>query len=244
MSAISESGKSGVLFDKEITINRIGNLLLDKGIKNMMDHIGEGYYNQFPITYAGIEREITSRDGKRKIKLNERFNDENGREMIRNSVAHMPLCKTLVTQSTSSPTYQLRHRAIYSELFKVINPETSPEYYNFIFNKFMRTLDLPEKDKAELEALVRMMDIKSKMRFVQDITGIHAGTKVASLEAANADMQLMQIMSQMQALGIGDEAQPAIPEQISDATNDVVEPAGPEQAPVAAAGSDVEEVQT
>jgi hypothetical protein len=244
MSAITESGKSGVLFDREIQINRIGNLLMDKGIKRLMDHIGEGYYFQYPITYAGIEREITSRDGGRKIKINERYVDDSGRPMIKNAVAHMPLCKTLVTESTSSATYQMRYRFIYNDLLKEINPETNLEHYNFVFNKFMATLDLPEKDKAELEALNRMMETKSKMRFVQDITGIHAGTKVASLEAANADMQLMQIMGQMQALGIQGQAQPAIPEQINDATDDVVQPAGPEQGPVPAAGSDVEEFQT
>jgi hypothetical protein len=244
MSAITQSGKSGILFDREIQVNRIGNLLMDMRIKNMMDNIGEGYSNQFPITYAGIEREITSRDGKKKIRLNERFTDESGRELIRNSVAHMPLLKTLVTESTSSPTYQMRHRFIYSDLLMNTNIKDSPDHFNFVFNKFMATLDLPEKDKADLEALNRMLEIKTKMQFVQEITGIHAGTKVASLEAANADMQLMNIKAQMQELGLEGQSQPAIPEQINDATNDVVEPAGPEPQPVTAAGSDVEEVPT
>jgi hypothetical protein len=243
MSAKSESGKSGVLFEKEIQVNRIGNLLMNKGIKRMMDGVAEGYFFQWQIANMGIEREVTSRDGKRKIKLNERFINENGQEMIRNAVGYIPRCRALVTESTSSPTYQMRYRMIYSDLMQTVNPEVSPEHFNFIFNKFMNTLDLPEKDKAELEALNRMTGMKSKMRFVQDITGIHAGTKMASVEAASADMQLTQIMAQMQQLGLGEQSQPAVPEQITEATNDVVQPAGPEPEPPTAVGSDIAEVQ-
>jgi hypothetical protein len=53
MSAISQSGKSGILFEREIQVNRIGNLLMDKSIKQMIDGIAEGYYYQWQISYAG-----------------------------------------------------------------------------------------------------------------------------------------------------------------------------------------------
>ena len=241
MSAVTESGKSGILFEREIQINRIGNLLMDKGIKNMMDGIAEGYFFQWQISYAGIPREITSRDGKRKIKLNERFIDSTGKEMIRNAVGYVPRCRALITESTRSPTYQMRYRMIYSEILQNINPQTNPEHYNYVFNKFMSTLDLPEKDKAELEAVNRMIETKTKMQYVQQIMQIHAGTKVASLEAVNADAQLSMLMQQIQASG-GQPAQPAIPEQLNDATDDVIEPAGPEENVPVAAGSDVTEV--
>ena len=246
MSAKTESGKSGVLFEKELQVNRIGNLLMDKRIKQMMDGIAEGYFFQWQIANMGIEREVTSRDGKRKTKLNEHFVGSNGQELIRNSVGSIPRCRAIVTQSTSSPMFQMRNRMIYFDLLNSVSPETSPEHFNFVFNKFFNTLDLPEKDKAELEALNRMTDIKSKMRFVQDITGIHAGTKMASVEAANADLQLVQLMGQMQQLGIGVQPQPAVPEQITEATNevnDVVQPAGPEPKAPQAVGSDIAEVQ-
>lgn len=241
MSAVTETGKSGILFEREIQINRIGNLLMDKGIKNMMDGIAEGYFLQWQISYAGIYREITSRDGKRKIKLNERFVDSNGKEMIRNAVGYVPRCRALITESTRSPTYQMRYRMIFSEILQNINPQINPEHYNYVFNKFMSTLDLPEKDKAELEAMNRMLETKTKMQYVQQIMQIHAGTKAASLEAANADAQLNMLMQQIQAAG-GQPAQPAIPEQLNDAADDVVEIAGPEEKSPVAAGSDVTEV--
>jgi len=243
LSAKTDSGKSGVLFEREVAINKIGNMLMDKGIKQMMDHIAEGYFFQWQIANMGIEREVTSRDGKRKTKLNERFINEYGQEMIRNAVGFIPRCRALVTNSTKSPTYQMRNRMIYNDLMQTVNPEVSPEYFDFVFNKFMKTLDLPEQDKAELESLSRMMIMKAKMKYVQDVTGIHAGTKVASLEAANADMQLAQIMAQMQQLGIAGQPQPAVPEQITEATNDVVQPASPEPEPPQATGSDIAEVQ-
>ena len=69
---------------------------------------------------------------------------------------------------------------------------------------------------------------------------IHAGTKMASVEAANADLQLQAIMQQLQASGVSQQpAMPAVPEQLTDATEEVTMPAGPvEDAPVAM-GSDV-----
>lgn len=241
MSAISQAGKSGILFEREIQVNRIGNLLMDKGVKHMMDGMAEGYFFQWQIAYAGIQREVTSRDGKMKTRLNERFVDSYGREMIRNAVGYVPRCRALVTESTRSPTYQMRYRMIYTEILQNINPEINPEHYNFVFTQFMHTLDLPEKDKAQLEALNRMLETKTKMQFVQQIMSIHAGTKMASLEAANADMQLNMIMQQLQAQGgAQQQAQPAVPEQITDATDDV-QPAGPEAEPPTATGSDIAE---
>ena len=248
MSAVSQSGKSGILFEREIQINRIGNLLLDKGVKQMMDNMADGYFFQWQLSYAGMQREITSRDGKRKTVLNERFVDSYGREMIRNAVGYVPRCRALVTESTRSPTYQMRYRMIFSEILQQINPQLNPEHYNYVFNKFMSTLDLPEKDKAELESINRMMDTKAKMNFVQQIMALHASTKSAGVQAAQADMQLAMIMQQLQQLGLGQQqAQPAVPEQITDATQEAkyieqenIQPAGPEGTPPPAVGSDME----
>lgn len=244
MSAITQSGKSGILFEREIQINRIGNLLMDKGVKRLMDDMAEGYFFQWQISYEGVEREITSRDGKRKIHLNQRFL-QNGKEMIRNAVGYVPRCRALVTESTRSPTYQMRYRMIYSEMLQNIDPNVNPEHFNYIFNKLMSTLDLPEKDKAELESLNKMMMVRIKMMFVRDIVSIHSETKQASLASASADMQLRQLLMEMQQMGLGgpDQAVPAVPEQVTDATYDVIQPAGPVNEPPRAVGSDVVEVQ-
>lgn len=245
MSAVTQSGKSGILFEREIQINRIGNLLMDKAVKQMLDHMAESYFFQWQISYAGIQREVSSRDGKRKTVLNERITDTYGREMIRNAVGYVPRCRALVTESTRSPTYQMRYRMIYSEILQNINPQINPEHYNFVFNKFMSTLDLPEKDKAELESMNRMIETKTKMNFVQQIMAMHAGTKSAGLQAAQADMQLAMIMQQLQQMGMVQQAQPAVPEQLTDATDEVVEPTeetiqpqGAEETPRPPMGSD------
>jgi hypothetical protein len=127
---------------------------------------------------------------------------------------------------------------IYSEILQNINPEINPEHYNFVFTQFMSTLDLPEKVKAELEALNRMIETKSKMQFVEQITGIHAGTKINTLEAKNADLQLAMIMQQLQG---PEQTQPAVPEQLNNATDDVRQPAAPVDEPIGAIGSDIAE---
>jgi len=239
LSAVSEPGKAGILFEKEIQVNQIGNLLMSKGIKQMMDGIGEGYFFQWQIAYAGIEREITTKSGKI-VKLNERFRDSTGREMIRNAVGYVSRCRALVTESPNSPTYQMKYRLIYSEMLKNINYETQPDQYNFIFNKLIKTLGLPDIESVELEAMNRKIEIKSMMSYVQQIMTIHAGTKMASLEAANADLQLQSIMQQLQASGASQQpAMPAVPEQLTDATEETSMPAGPVEDSQTAIGSDI-----
>lgn len=225
MSAISQPGKSGVLFDKEITVNRIANYLMNMAIKNFMDHIAEGYFFQWQITYAGIERQVNSRDGKKKVILNERVIGDDGREMIRNHVGYVPRCRALVTESAKSPTSQMRNRMLYSDILQTINPQVNPEHYNFMFTQYMSTMDLPEKIKAELEALNKQLDIKAKMNFVAQIMQLHAGTKMASVQAAQMDIQLQQIMAQLQEMGgMQNPAQPVVPEQLTDATEGMDEP--------------------
>ncbi len=240
LSAVSEPGKAGILFEKEIQVNQIGNLLMNKGVKQMLDSIGEGYFFQWQIAYAGIEREITAKGGKQ-VMLNERFRDPStGKEMIRNAVGYVPRCRALVTESPNSATYQMKYRLIYSEMLKNINAETQPDQWNYIFNNLVKTLGLPDKETADLEAMNRKVEVKGMMSYVQQIMTIHAGTKMASVEAANADLQLQAIMQQLQASGVSQQpAMPAVPEQLTDATEEVTMPAGPvEDAPVAM-GSDV-----
>lgn len=219
MSSITESGKSGVLFDKELHTNRIANLIMNYGIKNMMNNFGDAYFYQWQVTYRGIRREVTSRNGKEKTVLNEEIY-KNGQRFIRNAVEYVPRCRALVTESQKSSTYQMKYRMIYSDLLSSVNPEANPEHYNFLFTSLLQTLDLPEKDRGRLEELKRHIEIKDQMNFVRQIVDLHAATKNSALQAVNADFQLQQLAMQMQQMGMQGAEQPVVPEQLTDAVQE------------------------
>ena len=226
MSAITDAGKSGVLFEKEYQVNRIGNMLMDKAVKQLMNNFGEAYFYQWQITYADEPREVMSRSGK-KIVLNELVALPDGNGVgTRNAVAYTPRCRVIVSENKNSATYQLRYRSIWSEVLQNINPEISPEQWMFAFTKFMETLEMDDKAKGELEALNQMSMTKVKMRFIADISGLTATAKQNQVTAVQAEKMLQQIMGAMQ------QPQPAPggeqPQEQITGPEEQITPVGPE----------------
>jgi hypothetical protein len=206
MSAITDSGKSGVLFEKEYQVNRIGNLLMDKGIKQFLNNWGEAYFYQWQVTYAGEMRQITARDGRR-LYLNEPVPMADGMIGIRNAVEYTPRCRVIISDTKNSPTSQMRYRNIWTEALGKINPELNPEQYMFVFTRFMETLDMDDKAKGELRALNQMSLSKVQMRFIADMSGLASTAKQNQLTAVQAEQALAQIMGTIQ------QPQPEAPQQ-------------------------------
>ena len=204
MSAVTSANKSGVLFEREYQVNRIGNLLLDNGVKQLLNNFGEGYFYQWQISYSGERREVRGRDGKKTI-LNDPVLMPNGDVGIRNSVEYTPRCRVIISESKKSPTYQMRYRSMWSEVLQNVNPEINPEQWMFAFTRFTETLDIDDIAKGELKLLNQMSLTKVQMQFMANITGLHAQTKTNELTAVQAEKMLQQIMGAVQA---GIEAPP------------------------------------
>lgn len=190
MSAISDSGKSGILFEREYQVNRIGNVLIDKNVKQMLNNIGEGYFEQWKITYGDAERTIANSDGK-SITLNERIIMPDGAIGIRNAVKMTPRVTVIVTESTKSKTYQSRYRQIFAEMLNNV-PEDMHLFRSILFTSLMETIQMPEKQQQMIKAAIPFVLTKAQMQFVAEITTLKAQMDQNALTSAQAQSMLMQ----------------------------------------------------
>jgi len=195
MSAQSSSEDSGILIERKYQLNRIANIMFEKQLKQFINNIGEGYYYQWQITYGDIEREITSRTGKNKIYLN-RKDVIDGQPVVINSVPSLPRCRVVITENTHSATYQMRSRIQLTELAKIIPPD---DYLrrNSLVSKYFSTLDFPDKEKAKLEMINELEDMKAQIQFIAEISGLTSQMKQGQLATLQAQNMIDQLSSNM-----------------------------------------------
>lgn len=208
MSAMSGSEDTGVLFERKYQMNRIANILFDKFAKQLVNNLGEAYFYQWQITYADAERTITTRKGD-KIPLNKSGNID-GMPVVINSVAHVPRCRVIVNENTSSPTFQMNVRMQIKEIIKSI-PENDTLRMTQVLNAYFGSLPLPEKDKAMTEMVNEMNTMKAQMQFMTEISGMKAQMANNEVMVAQAD----RMMQQLQGMAGGQAMQGPAPEQVT-----------------------------
>jgi archaeosine-15-forming tRNA-guanine transglycosylase len=196
LSSITESGDSGILFERKFQLNLIANTLQNRAIRQFMNNIGEGYFYQWQNTYADVERTVTFRASGEKIILNQR----GAGGLIYNSVTSTPRCRVVVTENAKSQTYRMRWRTVWAEMLQSIDPNLAPGHYAIILNNFMSTLDLTEDDKAMLRLANEMLMVNARMTQMKNITGLQAGIQGDTLQSAQFDMQLQQLLMQKQGM--------------------------------------------
>jgi len=192
LSSITDSGDSGILFERKFQLNLIANTLLNRGVRQFMNNIGEGYFYQWQVSYQELMRNVTFRDGRR-VTLNEPGPDG----QIYNAVAEVSRCRVLVTENVKSQTYQMRMRSVYGEVMRAIPPDVAPGQFMMILKNFMETLQLTEEDKRDLEMLNEMMMAKARIMGMKDLTALQAGIQGDTLQSAQIQMQLDQLTQQM-----------------------------------------------
>ncbi len=216
-SAESHSGQSGILYEREVQMNKIGTLIYDEKIKHLINNIGEGYLYQWPITYGDAEREITKKGNKGKVVLNEKLEDGS----IKNSVRHTPRMRVLVVEKVNTPTKNSATRQMVVEFQKSINPEISPITYQNTNKMFIETLDfMPDDKKEEMLAGVDLEMAAAQTSVVAQIAGNTAATSGAAVQ----DQQAQGALGQMGAPG--PQAPPT--EQVTP-TEEQITPPEPEQ---------------
>jgi len=213
-SAESHSGQSGILYEREIQMNKIGTLIYDEGIKQLINNIGEGYLYQWPITYGDGEREINKKGNNGKVVLNEKLPDGG----IKNSVKHVPRMRVIVTEKVSTPTKNSATRQMITEFRQTINPEVSPITYQNSNKMFFQTLDnMPEEEKEKYIAGIDLELAAAKTQVVAQI----AQNKTAISGAAIQDRQAQSQLAQMDA-GSPQAQQPT--EQVTSPQEQVTPP--------------------
>jgi len=206
MSAVSDTGDSGILFERKYQINRIANVLLDKGVQQLMNNLGEGYFYQWKITYAKVERDITSKDGQKSVVLN-KHTVVNGEPVIINSVAETPRTRVVVTESRNTPIYQMRKKTEMVEMIKSI-PEGDQLRLQFALREYFDAMNLPDKQQGMLEMINDMEMQKAFIGYMRDMSTMDAEIKNNGVLAAQAE-QFLKKLGQMQG------QPPAIQQQIT-----------------------------
>jgi len=197
MDAMSESmNESGILYARKMQTSRLGMLSLVSRVRNFRKKLGEGYYEQWPLTYSGPERKFATLDGRYSTVLNKRvYNDAEGRFYIQNRPDMIPRCAVIVTESKLSPNKMLRDRELYFELYK-FSQQGNPEYANYFFHKIMETMETDESDKAELNQIKMMQKIRDYKKMMAEIANMDSTAKQAALVSLQATMQIEQMLGQ------------------------------------------------
>lgn len=188
-SAESSAGEAAILFERKAQMNKIGTLILDKQVKQLMNNVGEAFFYQFQITYAKLPREITRHSGRGTIILNEQLPDGS----IRNAVEYTPRCRVVVTENVNSPTQQLRKRTIANETLKIINPETNPLSFQELLSITVKNMDMPDEEKAKVIESLELEGAVAKTTLINSMSQNVAGTSAGKLQNEQNKLMLAKM---------------------------------------------------
>jgi len=193
---------TGVLYERQLAVSRIGQLPLDRRIRKLMNDLGEAYFYQWQITYDGVPRQFKTRDGKHSAFLNEIVYDGEGNKGYQNRPKYTPRCRVIVTESPKSESWQMRRRAFWADMLKFIPPNYTA-HISFVMSSLFKTMDLSDKEKAQLEMFQKVQGMKDLMTTMTEMANLTAGKEQANLAALQAQMMIQQMIQQMQQPEIG-----------------------------------------
>ncbi|HUX56357.1 MAG TPA: hypothetical protein VMV77_05255 [Bacteroidales bacterium] len=220
-SAESATQDSGILYERKVQMNKIGTLILDKQVKQLLNNIGEAYFFQFQRTYGDVERKITKKNGKEEIFLNKQVDEGT----FENAVSYIPRCKVVISESVNSPTKKHRDRTMATEFIAQINPETNPLFYQDMLQMMAKSVDHSEEDQARLEKDMALERAVAETTLVARL----AENQTMITQAGVQNQQSQAAMGQMGIPG----AQPPPPQQSTSPEQQVQEvPQGGEEVPV------------
>lgn len=197
LSSISDSSTSGILFERQFQTNMIANTLMNRGMRQFINNVAEGYFNQFQLTYGDLEHKVPMGDGKGDITLNKRMN---GR--ILNDVKSIPRCRVVIAENKKSQTYQMRWRSIWAEMLTSLKgmEQIVPGHIALILKNFFETIDMKDEDKEEVKLLNEMVMVSARLSMVSQITGNQAQAQNNTLMGAQAEVQMQQVMQMMNSM--------------------------------------------
>jgi hypothetical protein len=198
LSSITESGDSGILFERKFQLNLIANTLLNRRVRQVMNNIGGAYLAQWLVSNRDLMQVVQFRDG-RSVTLNER----SAGGMIYNAVSEVPRCRVVVTENTKSQMFQMRHRGLWGEVLRSIPADVAPGHLMFCLKKFFETLQLTDEDKEELRILNEMIMVKARTMPLKDLTALQVGIQGDTLQSIQLQAQLDQMMQQAQMGAMG-----------------------------------------
>jgi len=225
-SAESSAGEAGILFERKAQMNKIATLLIDEGVKRLINNVGEAYFYQWQITYAKLPRQVTKHSGRGMITLNEPLEDGS----IRNAVSYTPRCRVVITENINSPTQQLRKRTMAGEILKELNPETNQLMFQGFVGMMVENMDLPDDVKEKFKGFQEIEQAVAMTTNINAISQNMAGISGARFQKEQFDMQLAKLGMPPEQQQVQEQITPPN-EQIQDVQPQVSPPGEQVQSP-------------
>ena len=209
-SKTQSSGEPAALFEMKLKVDKIGDLPVLNRVKRARIRKGEMYILQAPISYSGVERTFTSKDGKHEATFNEPVTMPDGTPAIRNKVEDIPRSSVTINEAPDNLTRMRRTQAELSAIVKSI-PAEYQEPMAIAIGELMKTTNLPEDKKQQLDEAMQILIVKARMQTMTEMSGMDTQMANNALMGTQIKMQLQQLM---QSLG-GGAPQEQVPEQLS-----------------------------
>lgn len=212
MEAMSESAnESGILFKRKIEVARLGLITIHTNVIKWRHDIAEAYYWQWQIDpgYNGFEREMSTRDGKHRVILNERV-IRDGKIFVRNIPSQIPRSTIMITESKYSPNKILKDQALFQDLYNAaIQQNPNSLYTGYFFGKILETMELNDKDRAELD---NIREIQQSLDFAR----VDAEKTNLSATQQQALLAKVQAMAERSRLEGGSQQQPMDAQEVPE----------------------------
>ncbi len=167
------------LFQSKFEANIVARGVIDTMLQIHEHSKAEAYLAQARITYSGVPRTFTAKDGKSKFDINVPTPD--GMAWDINACGRH---KVIIAPSQSGIDVRINQRGIYMELKQTTRDPLMMAVYD---SKIVKTIDMPEEEKDEAEAALELIKEEA--------------ATMKMLNIANAKMQIQQLTNPQMAQG-------------------------------------------
>jgi hypothetical protein len=164
----TKSHDSAIMFSDQVAQAEIKMFLLNTGLTEVLDQLGDSYFFAAKDMYVGDERKILNPKSGKVIRLN--FPEiVDGQPVLYNEIATLPRYVVRVEQAKHGLTVRKRYLSLYTELLKQVRNPLLAATYEL---EQVRYLGLPESQMAEMEddcAVFRAFNKKQMLVQISDM---------------------------------------------------------------------------
>jgi len=212
----TESGQeSGKLYSMKVQMGNISQKYLLKFYERHKKAKAEAYMYQAKITYSGYPRTFGKQNGKGKITINQRIQDDGGNLKVLDDISKLPRMKVIITPAKEGTNVKNMLKAEMSDYLQLlVNPEDAL-LRTVINGSLILSTDMPEESREPLEYAVEMSTAEAALAQALRIQQYKQQFQV--MEKAQ---QAAQQQAQAQGMPMPTEPEPEAPiePQITDET--------------------------
>lgn len=156
----TESAKeSGKLFQSKFEASVITRGIIDRMLEMHWHDKAEAYMDQAKITYAGIPREFSRRDGKGKVTINQEVNEE-GRTLTLRDISRLQKHRIVLTPSKKGIDVRTNQRGLFAELKQTTQDPLIQYDYD---GQIVSTFEMNDAQRAEIEEDIELAKTEARL---------------------------------------------------------------------------------